>query len=84
MSPTTGGTIGTSPTLRLAPRDLRLAAEQLDPGGKARRGEETTIFVSFRAGLCFCRFAPVKQSRARDCSGKSPNMHVAVAVRNMD
>lgn len=27
---------------------------------------------------------PSNKSRAGDCSGKSPNMHVAVAVRNMD
>lgn len=39
------------------------------------------IFVQ---GFVSAGLPPVKQSRAGGCPGKSPNMHVAVAVRNMD
>jgi hypothetical protein len=58
------------------PRSATCAEQLRAPGERDIGGDHP--------GLCFCRFASVKQKSGEDCSGKSPNMHVAVAVRNMD
>ena len=88
MSPTiTGGTIGTSPTCDsgLATCDLR--RNNSIPGWRIGGGEYCTYYRMdnlFVQGFVSAGLPPVKQSRPGDCSGKSPNMQVAVAVRNMD
>src|SRR5437763_1450562 len=81
------GTIGTSPTCDsgLATCDLR--RNNSIPGWRLGGGEYCTYCRMdnlFVLGFVSAGLPPVKQSRAGDCSGKSPNMHVAVAVRNMD
>jgi hypothetical protein len=44
----------------------------------------TIFFLSLLQGFVSAGLLSVKQSWAGDCSGKSPNMHVTAAVRNMD
>lgn len=63
----TGGRTLTSPTQR---------RDNSDSGRNAK--------AILLPGLCFCRFASRQtKSRTGDLAGKSPNMQVAVPVRNM-
>jgi hypothetical protein len=73
-------------------RDLRLASRGGTTRSRGRGLEEASMYIESMTiffspsvqGFVSAGLLSVKQSRAGDCSGKSPNMHVTVAVRNMD